>query len=135
MPPRRAVAEDEQLSTDSPWDTVSAPRQDPVGPPGQQLTITGRVLTHSPYINAGDVQDLVIGVTLLAGCTKPSLTIALGSIPVGASGTFAGALRIPYELPVLYGSRLTLLTQYASPLAPSRQILLNPEPAHRPPGR
>ena len=123
LPPARIVAEDIQLNRDSPWVDLAAPRQDEGVRPGQLLMIAGHVLTHSPYIVA-PTSPPDIGVSLTAGYTKPSLGIASGVVTVSASGTFAGTLRIPYELPALYGPRLTLILQYSSHMAPLTQILL-----------
>ena len=123
LPPARIVAEDIQLNRESPWVDLAAPRQDEGVRPGQLLMIAGHVLTHSPYIVA-PTSPPDIGVSLTAGYTKPSLGIASGVVTVSASGTFAGTLRIPYELPALYGPRLTLILQYSSHMAPLTQILL-----------
>ncbi len=136
LPPPRAIAQYELDDRSSPWVDLTSPQQNQGVRPGQVIEITGHVLTHSQFIDFTDVQMRGIGVSLMAGYTKPSLTIAVlkGGITVSASGAFAGALRIPYELPTLYGPRLTLSLQYTSRMAPVTQILLNPEPLHRPTG-
>lgn len=128
LPVRHAIAQQEALNRISPWVDLTSPHQDQGVRPGELIEITGHVLTHSPYIDFADVQLRGMGVSLLAGDTKPSLQIASveGGITVSASGAFAGALRIPYELPALYGPLLTLVLQYTSHMAPVTQILLSP---------
>ncbi len=136
LPPDRAIAQQETGNRISPWVDLTSPQQNQGVRPGQVIEITGHVLTHSQFIDFADVQMRGIGVSLLAGDTKPSLQIAAveRGITVSASGAFAGALRIPYELPALYGPLLTLVLQYTSHMAPVTQILLSPQLLHRPAG-
>ncbi len=126
LPPARVIAAQEQLNQGSPWVDLTVPQQNEAVRPGQFLMIAGHVLTHSSYISFTPSGLREIRLGLLAGYTKPSLVIASGEVAVDTSGAFAGTLRIPYELPALYGPRLTLSLQYVSHMAPVTQILLNP---------
>jgi hypothetical protein len=129
LPPARVIAEQEELNRDSPWVDLGTPRQDQAIRPGELLVISGHVLTQSPYIRFAPNSPHLIGVTLAAGYTKPSLEIASGVLRVSASGLFSGTLRIPYELPALDGPRVTLMLQFSSPMAPVTQVLLEPSGA------
>jgi hypothetical protein len=126
LSPAQAMAEQEQLNRDTPWIDLAAPRQDQPIWPGELLVISGHVLTQSPYIRFAPNSPHLIGVTLAAGYTKPSLEIASGVLRLSASGVFYGTLRIPYELPALDGPRVTLMLQFSSPMAPVTQVLLEP---------